>query len=152
MVNWFSFTGKPAGFVFHELLINGGVLKVSKFTTKVCERTQTELAFFTLWRKKWDYFVTWFEVGHSWPNTFYNSCTLMAKDYWEESFLLRIGGIDVSRAHACGDYLNSNFMSPRRRHFNFFNAKGTASFPGNSCLACNNLKERGRREVRGECW
>lgn len=50
---------------------------------------------------------TWLKVCHSWPNAFYNSCTLMAKDYREESFLLRIGGVDVSRAHTRGHYLQS---------------------------------------------
>lgn len=139
MVNWSSFAGKPAGSVFHELLINSRVFKVSELPTEVRERTQTELALFALWCEEWDYFVTWFEVGHSWPNAFYNSCTLMAEDYREESFLLRIGGIDVSRAHARGDDLNSNLMSLRRRNFNFFNAKGAVSFPGNGCLACNDL-------------
>lgn len=61
-------------------------------------------------REGWELLVqwnTWLEVGDSWPNAFYNSCTLMAKDDREESFLLRIGSIDVSRTHTHGDYLRS---------------------------------------------
>lgn len=107
MINWFSFAGESASSVFHELLINIGAFKVPEFPAEVCKRAQTELALFTLWCKKWDYFVTWLEVQDSWPNAFYNSCTLMAEDDWEESFLLRIGSVDVSRTHTHGDYLQS---------------------------------------------